>query len=110
MPAAFLSVSLSEAGAEDPLATPEKRAKAAADAKTMIEVFLNETGWRPARVKAIAGALAFTKYNFLMKIVMKQIARRAGGSTDTTKDHEYTNWEDLDRFLVDFLKDVPAVA
>jgi hypothetical protein len=47
--AAFISVTLSEAGAEDPLASPERRAEAAGDAQRMIDVFTEETGWRPER-------------------------------------------------------------
>ena len=103
MPTAFLSVSLSEAGAEDASASSVRRAQAAADARRMIDDFLKETRWSPERIKAIAGALAYTKYNFLMRLVMKQIARRAGGSTDTSRDREYTNWSDLDHFVDDFL-------
>src|SRR5689334_19587012 len=57
IPTAFLSVSLSAAGAEDASAPPEKRAQAAADVAKMIDDFLAETGWRPAKVKAVAGAL-----------------------------------------------------
>ena len=49
IPAAFLSVSLSEAGAEDATAPPERRAQAAADVERMIEAFLAETGWHPAQ-------------------------------------------------------------
>src|SRR5690348_9775620 len=41
--AAFLSVSLSEAGAEDRTATPEMRRTAAADAERMIDLFVRET-------------------------------------------------------------------
>jgi menaquinone-dependent protoporphyrinogen oxidase len=102
IPTVFLSVSLSEAGAEDPASTPERRAQASADVERMIQDFLKETGWHPAKIKAIAGALLYTKYNFLLRFVMKRIARAAGGSTDTSHDHEYTDWEALDR-LVDEL-------
>jgi menaquinone-dependent protoporphyrinogen IX oxidase len=57
IPAVFLSVSLSEAGVEDPAATPERRAQASADVERMIQDFLTETGWHPAKIKAVAGAL-----------------------------------------------------
>jgi len=110
MPTAFLSVSLSEAGAEDTTATPEHRAQAAADAERMIDGFLAETGWHPGRIKAVAGALAFTKYNFLLRFVMKRIAQKAGGSTATSKDHQYTNWSDLDHFIDEFVSAIPVAA
>jgi menaquinone-dependent protoporphyrinogen oxidase len=107
MPAVFLSVSLSEAGAEDPAATPARRAQSAADANKMIQAFLTETGWHPSRLHAVAGALMYTKYNFLIRFVMKRIARQAGASTDTSHDHDYTDWEALDRILDELVSNVP---
>ena len=104
---AFLSVSLSEAGAEDSTATPRRRAQAAADVERMIADFLSETGWHPAKIKAVAGALRYSKYNFLLRFVMKRIAQRAGATTDTSKDHEYTGWAALDQ-LVDELVSADA--
>ena len=94
--AVFLSVTLSEAGAEDPTAPAGRRAQAAADARRMIDVFIAETGWRPARTLPVAGALAYTRYNFLVRFVMKRIARQQGVSTDTSRDHEFTNWPAVD--------------
>jgi menaquinone-dependent protoporphyrinogen oxidase len=99
--APFLSLTLSEAGAEDPAAPPEQRMLAAADAQRMIDVFVRETGWRPAYVLPVAGALAYSKYNFFVKLVMKTIARKAGGPTDTSRDYEFTDWPTLDRFVRD---------
>ncbi len=99
MPAAFVSVSLSQAGAEDLSAPAEQRERAASDVQRMIESFLAETGWHPARIQAVAGALLLTKYNFLLRFVMKRIARRAGGAIDPSKDREYTDWTALDQFV-----------
>ena len=99
--APFLSLTLSEAGAEDSAAPPEKRMAAAADARRMIDVFVQETGWRPAYVLPVAGALAYSKYNFIVRLVMKAIARKAGGPTDTSRDYEFTDWAALDRFVLE---------
>jgi menaquinone-dependent protoporphyrinogen oxidase len=106
LPTAFVSVSLSEAGAEDAMAAHENRARSAADATRMIDEFLAETGWRPTLIKAVAGALLYTKYNFLLRCVMKRISRQAGGTTDTSKDHEYTDWVALDRLVDEFVAHV----
>jgi hypothetical protein len=92
-------VSLSEAGAEDEDAPPERRKQAADDARRMIDAFLEETKWHPSRIKAVAGALMYSKYNFLVRLVMKRIARAAGGDTDTSRDYDYTNWADLDSLV-----------
>jgi menaquinone-dependent protoporphyrinogen oxidase len=102
--AVFLSVTLSEAGAEDPKAPNERRAQAAADAQRMIDVFIEETGWRPARALPVAGALAYSRYNFIVKFVMKRIARKAGAPTDTSRDYEFTDWAALDRFVREMIQ------
>lgn len=99
MPTVFLSVSLSEAGAEDATATPERRALAAADVRKLIDAFLKETGWHPSKVHGVAGALSYTKYNCLIRFVMKRIAKAQGASTDTSRDHELTDWEALDHIV-----------
>jgi menaquinone-dependent protoporphyrinogen oxidase len=49
----------------------------------------------------------YTKYNFLIRFVMKRIARQAGASTDTSHDHDYTDWEGLDRILDELGSNVP---
>ena len=99
LPTVFLSVSLSEAGAEDPTAPAESRAQAAADVEGMIQAFLKETGWHPRHIRAVAGALMYSKYNFVVRFIMKRIARQVGASTDASRDHEFTDWEALDRIL-----------
>lgn len=99
--AVFLSVTLSEAGAEDAHASTERRARGAADADRMVDVFVEETGWRPVRTLRVAGALAYTKYNMLVRFVMKRIARAQGAPTDTSHDYEFTDWTAIDRFVDD---------
>jgi menaquinone-dependent protoporphyrinogen oxidase len=106
MPAAFLSVTLSEAGAERTDATPLEHAQFAADVDRMIANFFGETGWHPRRVQPVAGALLYTKYNVLMRFVMKWIARKSGGSTDTSRDHIYTDWQALDHFVDEFASEL----
>jgi menaquinone-dependent protoporphyrinogen oxidase len=99
--AVFLSVTLSQAGAEDPHATFERRQRSAADAQRMIDVFVEETGWRPARILRVAGALAYRRYNILIRFIMKRIARSQGAPTDTSRDYEFTDWAGVDRFVDD---------
>jgi menaquinone-dependent protoporphyrinogen oxidase len=106
MPSALLSVSLSEADVESPSASPEKRDKADHDVHHVIEQFFDETGWRPTRVKPVAGALLYTKYNVIIRFIMKQMAKRGTGSTDTSRDHEYTDWAALDHFVEELLATV----
>jgi len=34
---------------------------------------------------------------------MKRIVRKAGGDIDTSRDYEYTDWDDLRRFAGEFV-------
>jgi len=88
LPSAFFSVSLSAAGKE-----PRQQD----DAKRCADAFLRETGWRPNMVRLVAGALAYTRYGTVTRLMMKWIAWREGGDTDTSRDHEYTDWDQLRR-------------
>jgi menaquinone-dependent protoporphyrinogen oxidase len=99
LPTAFLSITLSEAGAERSDATPEAHVQFVADVQQVLDKFFTDTGWQPQHVLPVAGALLYTRYNFLIKLVMKHIATRAGGSTDTSRDHDYTDWVALDHFV-----------
>jgi menaquinone-dependent protoporphyrinogen oxidase len=98
LPAAFLSVSLSQAGVELASATPEQRAASIGSVQQVLERFFRDTGWHPKIVKPVAGALLYTRYNFLVRFIMKRIAGKSGGSTDTSRDREYTDWAELDCF------------
>jgi menaquinone-dependent protoporphyrinogen IX oxidase len=44
----------------------------------MIDGFVAETGWRPTRVKPVAGALMYSKYNVLVRFLMTRIATCTG--------------------------------
>jgi len=99
LPTAFLSVSLSEAGVERPSSTPHVKAEGEKGVRQVLEAFFAETGWHPARVRPIAGALLYREYGFLKRMVLRMISKRSGGDTDTSRDHEYTDWEALERFV-----------
>ena len=68
------------------------------DLAAILERFCTQTGWRPHEVKAVAGALKYTKYGWLKRWVMRRIVAKAGGDTDTSRDYEYTDWDDLREF------------
>ena len=86
LPSAFFSVSLSIASSN-----PTEGDAARAIAKT----FLDQTGWHPSRVACLAGRLAYTRYGWLKRMLMRRIARKEGGPTDTSRDHELTNWTEV---------------
>ena len=90
---AFLSVCLAVLQPE-----PEVRQKLA----EILERFTAAAAWQPTISKHVAGAVLYTKYNWLTRFVMKRIVKRAGGDTDTTRDFEYTDWADLTMFAIGF--------
>lgn len=59
---------------------------------------ISQTGWRPVLTETFAGAVKYTQYGFITRFIMKNISKREGGSTDTTRDHEYTDWDRVTQF------------
>jgi len=98
-PNAFISVSLSAAGDE-----PED----VEGLKSCVADFLAQARWIPGRIHHVAGAFRFTAYDFFKRWAMKYIAYRKGASTDTSRDHELTDWDDLARFVDAFAADAAA--
>ncbi|SDR38714.1 flavodoxin domain-containing protein [Natronobacterium texcoconense] len=92
-PSAFFSLSLS-AASED--------AEAQATADDLLEEFLEETGWNPDGTLAVAGALKYSEYGFFKRFVMRWIGGRASGDTDTSRDYEYTDWDEVESFARQF--------
>jgi len=89
VPSAFFSVSGS-AGSDN----AEER-----DAvRKIMDEFLDEAGWRPRRKAMFAGAIQYTRYNPIVRWVMKRISAKEGRSTDTSRDHEYTDWTAVEAF------------
>jgi menaquinone-dependent protoporphyrinogen oxidase len=88
IPSLFFSVSLSAGSAR-----PEE----VGAAKRIADQFAVDTGWQPSRVACVAGRLAYSQYNWLVRMVMRRIALKAGGSGDTTHDHEYTDWTQVEQ-------------
>lgn len=66
--------------------------------------FFETSGWQPLETKVVAGALPYTKYTWLTRRMMVNIVRKASGDTDTSRDYEYTDWDDLQRFVRDFVQ------
>lgn len=108
LPTAFLSVSMAEAAVEDPHATSARRHEAEENVERTIERFCQQTDWRPERIKPVAGALLYTQYGLITRLVMKMIAKRAGGPSDTSHDHDLTDWKALARFAEEFADELAA--
>jgi menaquinone-dependent protoporphyrinogen oxidase len=68
--------------------------------------YLESVDWQPQLVATFAGAVKYTQYDAVTRLIMKWISKKEGGSTDTTHDHEYTDWNAVDRFTDQFLQQV----
>jgi len=100
-PTAFVSVCLG-------VLQPE--AKVQRELATIVDRFLTATGWRPVITRTVAGALPYSRYNWLKRWVMVRMVRKAGGDTDTSRDYEYTDWADLRAFAEEFAGSLRARA
>ncbi|WP_041652319.1 flavodoxin domain-containing protein [Pseudarthrobacter phenanthrenivorans] len=91
VPSAFFSVSLSAHGDTE-------------GAEGYVKKFEEETGWHPAQVGLFGGALLYTQYGFIKRLMMKKIAGSNGSlDTDTSQDYVYTEWDGVKQFTEDFL-------
>ena len=71
----------------------------------MVEKFVDETGWRPDMVGIFGGALRYTQYGFVKRHLMKKISKDKGSADlDTSRDYEYTDWNDVRHFAEEFLQ------
>lgn len=92
-PSLFISASLTATSGDE---------KHQADARRCIDQFLQETGWTPTQTTPVAGALLYTKYNWMKRALMRMIVSKEGGDIDTSQDYEYTNWDALRKTVDEF--------
>jgi menaquinone-dependent protoporphyrinogen oxidase len=85
LPSAFVSV-CGSAGSEP------------AKASAYIEALLQESGWRPTITRSFSGAVAYTKYSWPVRWVLKGISRGKGLPTDTSRDWDFTEWSEVKAF------------
>jgi len=93
VPSAFFTVCM---------AIHSQREQSREAAKHFGKDFVARTGWQPELNVTFAGAVKYTQYNFVTRFIMKLISKREGGSTDTSRNHEYTDWEVVARFAKKF--------
>ena len=96
-PSAFLSVSLSAAG-ENPDDWE--------GLEQCVARFIHETGWTPDEIHHAAGAIKYSQYDFFKRLALKHIAMRRGHATRMNHDYDFTDYEALNRFILDFVERV----
>lgn len=93
LPTAFLSVSLS-AAASVPEVLDHNR--------DLAKAFVEAAGWQPQEIEIVAGCLQYPAYNFIDRFLMKRVAKRQKLPLDTSREHEYTDWNALLAFARKF--------
>ncbi len=97
VPTAFFAVCM--AAARD-----DKNSKL--EAQSYLERFAEETGFTPTRAIAFAGALRYTQYERLLRLLVRMASKAQGDPTDITKDHELTDWQAVEAFADMFAHDL----
>lgn len=87
-PSVFFSVSLAIASESE----SERN-----EAVRIAREFTEAADWHADEIVCLAGRLAYTQYGWPTRLIMKRIARRHGRPTDTTRDYEFTNWDEVAR-------------
>jgi menaquinone-dependent protoporphyrinogen oxidase len=100
-PAVFVSVCGALAGSW---------ARGEIEAQKYVARFCEETGLLPGIARSVAGALPYTRYSFPVRWVMKLISRATGRPTDTSRDWEFTDWDQVDRIAAEFAADLASAA
>ena len=95
IPSALVTVSLSIASNHE----VERK-----EAEEYPQMLTEKTGWNPDFVHNAAGALKYVEYDFFKRWIIRRIATAEGGPIDTSRDHELTDWDDLNAFAAEFLK------
>lgn len=93
LPCAFFTVCM---------AIHSKKPKSREQAILYSKDFLAQTGWQPTLTTTFSGAVKYTRYNFFTRFIMKMISKSEGGNTDTSRDHEYTDWQSVESFAQKF--------
>ncbi|WP_261644060.1 menaquinone-dependent protoporphyrinogen IX dehydrogenase [Erwinia mallotivora] len=91
-PSGFFSVNLTAR-------KPEKRTP---QTNAYTRKFLLQSPWQPDCCTVFAGALRYPRYGFFDRVMIQMIMRLTGGETDTTKEVDYTDWDQVGRFAHEF--------
>jgi menaquinone-dependent protoporphyrinogen oxidase len=102
MPSAFFSVCLSSANRDT---------KSNAEVDAVIDSFVEDTGWKPRLVGRFAGAIAYSKYNWFIKRVIRRIVRHEtnGQYQDMSRDYDLTDYDEVTAFAKTFADMVRVV-
>lgn len=80
---------------------PEKRSP---QTNAYTRKFLQHSPWQPECCAVFAGALRYPRYRWFDRVMIQLIMRMTGGETDSSKEVEYTDWHQVERFAREFVQ------
>lgn len=80
---------------------PEKRSP---QTNAYTRKFLQQSPWQPDYCAVFAGALRYPRYRWFDRVMIQLIMRMTGGETDSRKEVEYTDWQQVSRFAREFVQ------
>lgn len=92
MPSAFFAVNL----------MARKSEKCSPQTNVYTRKFLLASPWQPKQCMVFAGALRYPRYRWFDRIIIQFIMCMTGGETDSRKEVEYTDWQQVERFAQAF--------
>jgi menaquinone-dependent protoporphyrinogen oxidase len=78
--------------------TARKAEKNTPATNAYMQKFLQRSSWQPKQLAVFAGALSYSKYNWWQTLIIQLIMKITGGSTDKSKDIEFTDWSKVALF------------
>ncbi|WGI17003.1 flavodoxin domain-containing protein [Methanonatronarchaeum sp. AMET-Sl] len=95
IPTAFFSVNLTAV---------DKTPKAMDKTTEFIDSFIDKTGLEPRIAVTFPGALKFSEYGFLKKLLMKSLSKNLIKDMDSSQDIEFTDWMEVSEFVTRYSK------
>lgn len=78
--------------------TARKEGKNTPDTNAYMRTFLKKSPWIPKHQAVFAGGLYYPRYKWFDKMMIKFIMHITKGETDTSKEVEYTDWNQVKEF------------
>ena len=67
-----------------------------------VDQLTDETGWEPDRIGRFAGAIKYPRYGRFLRLGFLAYSAISTGDTDTSREYKYTDWDEVERFAVEF--------
>ncbi len=75
-----------------------------AEAQSYIDLFVDRTGFNPNSYALVAGALRYSEYDYFMAQVVEHVV--LASHENITEDREFTNWQQLEIDIDNFMETI----